>query len=294
MKRFNSILLGLTVGCACAISLHATDTIYAYDTWADGNRTSGTPGGGGDTPWYASTGTALSGSMVATLPTGSLTFLTYFAADGSPITLAPGGEIKVTWTFTPFGVNANNTSQNFALGVVDTPTAALASADNFTTASAVYSGYSMYSNMGRTLGNGNPWLLKKWSGITSDFLGHQGNWTPLVNGATSGQTGYTPGVSYTYVFDAVRDASTGNLIINSTMTGTGLNGVGFMTTTYTDTTPAGYTFDTFCVRPAGSASTASSLNTTFFEAEYIVPEPSTFMLAGLGLLGLVGLRRARR
>ena len=295
MKRFNSIVFALAAGCAFAISSHATDTIYAYDTWADGNRTSGTPGAGGDTPWYASAGAALSGTMVATLPTGSFTFLTYFALDSAPITLAnTGDELKVTWTFNATGINANNTSQTFNFAVVDTPTANVLTADSTSPASGVYNGYSMFSNMGRTLGNGNPFQLKKWGGASTDFLGHQGNWTALGNGATSGNTGYANGTSYTYVFDAVRNAS-GGLDITSSMTGGSLNGTGTATVSFTDTTPAAYTFDTFAVRPSASSSTAAVLNTTFFEAELItVPEPATFVLAGLGLLGLVGLRRIRR
>jgi hypothetical protein len=295
MKRFNSIVFALTAGCAFAISSYATDTILVNDTWADGNRTSSGPDGGGiDSPWYATTGTALSGTMVATLPSTSFTFLTYFAPDATPVNLAAAGdELKLTWTFTATGINANNTSQTFNFAVVDTPTAALVSADNFTTASAVYNGYAMFSNMGRTLGNGNPFWLKKWGGTSTDFLGHQGNWTGLASGGTSGNTGYANNVSYTYVFDAVRDSS-GDLIINSTMTGGNLNGVGFMTASATDTTPATYTFDTFAVRPSSSSNTAQVMTTTLFEAEFIVPEPSTLVLAGLGLLGLVGYRRLRR
>jgi len=299
MKRSNSIVFVLTAACAFAISSYATDTILVNDTWADGDRTSSGPDGSGiDSTWYSSSGAALTastGSMLATIPSGSLLFLTYFAPDATPVTLAStGDELKITWTFTPLGLNANNTSQNFVLGTVDTPTAALVSADGFATAAGVYSGYSMYSNMGRTLGNGNPWLLKKWGGASSDFLGHQGNWTALGNGATSGNTGYANGTSYTYVFDAVRNAS-GGLDITSSMTGGSLNGTGTATVSFTDTTPAAYTFDTFAVRPSASSSTAAVLNTTFFEAELItVPEPATFVLAGLGLLGLVGLRRIRR
>jgi hypothetical protein len=195
MKRSNSIVFVLTAACAFAISSYATDTILVNDTWADGDRTSSGPDGSGiDSTWYSSSGAALTastGSMLATIPSGSLLFLTYFAPDATPVTLAStGDELKITWTFTPLGLNANNTSQNFVLGTVDTPPAALVSADGFATAAGVYSGYSMYSNMGRTLGNGNPWLLKKWGGASSDFLGHQGNWTALINGATSGLHGY--------------------------------------------------------------------------------------------------------
>jgi hypothetical protein len=233
--------------------------------------------------------------MTAAIPGGSLTFLTYFAPDGTPVNLAnTGDELKITWTFTPLGLNANNTSQAFNFGTVDTPTAALVSADGFSVASAQYYGYAMYSNMGRTLGNANPFQLRKWGGSSSDFLAHQGNWTGLINGATSGNHGYDNNTAYTYVETLTRNAS-GGIDIVSTMTGGTLNGTGTATVSYTDASPAAYTFDTFCVRPSGSASAATTIGSSLFEVEFItIPEPATFVLAGLGLLGLVGFRRLRR
>jgi pectate lyase len=272
MKHLRQIILGLTLMFGVAVPGYATD-ILVNDTWADGDRTSSGPDGSGiDSPWYATSGTSLTattGKMTSTEGTSSLTFLTYFAPDSNPVTLSGAGdELKITWTFTPTGVNANNTSQTFNFATVDTPTAALVSADNFATANAIYSGYAMFANMGRTLGNGNPFQLRKWGGASTDFLGHQGNWTGLGNGAASGNHGYDNGTAYTYVETLTRNAS-GGIDIVSTMTGGTLNGTGTATVSVTDATPAAYTFDTFAVRPSNSSSTAATIDTSLFKVEFI-------------------------
>jgi pectate lyase len=273
MKYLRQITLILALLFGVAASGYADDIIFVNDTWADGDRTSSGPDGSGiDSPWYATSGTSLTattGKMTATMSTNSLTFLTYFAPDSNPITLSGAGdELKITWTFTPNSVNSSNTSQNFLFATVDTPTAALQSADGFSVPSAQYYGYAMYCNMGNMLNNGNPYQLRKWSGTSADFLAHSANWTALTNGATRYNHGYDSGTNYTMVWTITRNASDG-LVITNTMTGGTLNNTGTATASYIDTNPAAYTFDTFCVRPANSSTTAGAFDTTLFKVEFI-------------------------
>jgi hypothetical protein len=305
MKYSNSIALALAAVCGFALSSHAqTDTILVNDTWADGDRTSTGPDGSGiDSAWFSSTAASLTvpaaGTMRAAVPAGSLSETTYFA---SQTLAATGDALKFTWVYTPSTIAAN-TSQAFNLAVVNGATHLAADGSP---ASQVYAGYSMYMNMSSpNLGNGNPFALREWNlGATAGaLLSASGNWgangtasATLANGATSGNTGYASGTAYTLVMTLTRNASSG-LDITTTTTGGTLNGTGSATLSYTDTTPNTFTYDTFALRQSGSASGAAQVDTTLFKVEFLtapVPEPTTFALAGLGLLGLAGYRRMRR
>ena len=297
MKYSNSIALALATVCGFALSSYAqTDTILVNDTWADGDRTSSGPDGSGiDSAWFSSSGASLTvpaaGTMRATIGAGSLSETTYFASQ----TLANTGDaLKFTWVYTPSTI-APNTSQAFNLAVVNGATHL--SADG-SPASQAYAGYSMYMNMSSpNLGNGNPYNLKEWNlGATAGaLLSSSGNWASLANGGTSGNTGFASGSTYTLIMTLTRNASSG-LDITSTMTGGSLNGTGSETISFTDTTPNTFTYDTFALRQTGSSSGAAQVDSSLFKVDFItaVPEPTTFALAGLGLLGLAGYRRMRR
>ncbi len=177
------------------ISAHA-DTILVSDTWQDGTRTDpGTPtytafgtNGGNDgdgsdveSTWYVNSPnlTVAPGHMTITPPSTSQNWTTYFTPNATPLTLANAGDfLKVTWVFTPSGVNTSNTSQNLPFTVADTPSSALLTADG-APGNANYTGYAMYTNMGQTLGNSHPFQLR--SRITANnptsLLNSSGNWT---------------------------------------------------------------------------------------------------------------------
>ena len=165
MKYSNSITLALAIACGFTLSSRATDTVIVNDTWADGDRTSSGPDGGGiDSQWFGSGGSLsvpAAGDLRGTVPAGSAFWTTYFAPSGSPITLVnPGDELSVTWVFTPTTITQNS-SQAFNLAIANTPSGARTSTDA-SPASGVYSGYSMFMNMAPTLANGNPYNLKEW------------------------------------------------------------------------------------------------------------------------------------
>jgi hypothetical protein len=92
--------------------------------------------------------------------------------------------------------------------------------------------------------------------------------------------------------------SLGGLDIDVTMTqdsGTNVldNGTG-LSVSVTDPTPDAYTFDMFAFRPSTGGTTSTSYDTTLFEVRFIVPEPASFVLLGLGGLALVWARGRRR
>jgi hypothetical protein len=305
MKYSNSIALALATICGFALSSYAqTDTILVNDTWADGDRTSSGPDGGGiDSAWFSSSGAALTvpaaGTMRATVGASSLSETTYFA---SQTLAATGDALKFTWVFTPSTLTQNS-SLGFNLAAVNGATHLIS--DSGSPPSQVYAGYSMYMNMAPTFASGSAVALREWNlGATAaSLLSTAANWgangtasANLANGATSGNTGFASGTLYTLVMTLTRNASSG-LDIVSTMTGGTINGTGTVTDSVTDATPNTFTYDTFALRQSGAASGAAQVDTTLFKVEFLtapVPEPTTFALAGLGLLGLAGYRRMRR
>ena len=239
-------------------------------------------------------GGPLRGDQTGTAGSSS-TWTTYFTPEGSEVNLLNTGDsLKITWVFSLSNVNANNTSQNFRLAVVDTPGAARLTV-NGAPGSAAYTGYAMFMNMGQTLGNSNPYQLREYFGGNSALLSASGTWNALTNTVSSGATGYAASTTYTYTMTLTRTG--GGLSIVSTMAGGSVGGTGTMTDTFEGAANGGsYQFDTFSLRPSGESTTASIFDTSLFMVEFTpIPEPSTLLLVGIGLVGLlVGGRRLRR
>jgi hypothetical protein len=322
-KRLYLIALAVTASCALALPSRATDLVN--DTWLDGTRTDPTSAG---TPAYAENNgvTAIDsdsdtnlesawfkgggGSLSVTNPgsgnvlegvtsTSSQHWYTYFTQPSTKVTLAnPGDELKLTWVFTPTTIG-NQASQALPIALASNPSARVAGDGTLPT--GLFSGYSMFLNFSTTL-SGSAFALKEWATTASgSLLGTAANWGAngistgtLTNAGAAGNTGYVSGTQYTFVFDLKLDpAGSGNLIINSTMTGGSLNNSGVLSDTYTDASPNSLSYDIFAVRPANTASTAAIFDTSLFKVE-IIPEPSTFMLAGSGLALMICLIRRRR
>jgi hypothetical protein len=300
---------------AAPMAAFATDTVIVNDTFADGNRTTSGPDGGGiDSQWFASAtanNTVTTGDMHWTVPAGSLFNTTYFPSATTPfgpqaVTLAnPGDQLKVTWQFTLSTVNAANANQNFLVAVALTPGAHLTA--NGSPASEAYSGYSSFMNM-ETGNFGNTGLaLKEWAspGTANNLLGTSAAWgangVASANLAAAGTTGnvagWENGVLYTYSMTLTLGNS-GDLLINNTITGgTTLNGTGTLSVTDDDTTPNTLSFDTFGVREGTSSATAAGFDTSSFKVDLITtaPEPGTLSLLALGAVGLgFGYRRMRK
>jgi hypothetical protein len=297
MKRSRAIILSATAVCGLALSSQAT--VLLSDTFVDGSRAEqNLPTesqwflGGAGTLAPLGPGGPLRGDLLSG-GTASASWTTYFADDATPVTLVNVGDaLKVTWQFTLTGVGAQNTSQNFRLAVVDSPTAARLTADG-APGSSTYAGYGMFMNMAPTMANGNPFQLmeKTSSTANSALLSASGGWTARGNGATSGNTGYVAGTLYTYVMQMTL-TSPGVLEVISSMSGGTLNNSGLATVTYSDATPNSLTYDTFAIRPSSATGAAQIFDTSLVQVEFI-PEPSTFALIGLGLLGLGMYRRSR-
>ncbi|HEY1718624.1 MAG TPA: immunoglobulin domain-containing protein [Verrucomicrobiae bacterium] len=246
-------------------------TVLLNDTFADGVRNiQNLPT---ESAWFSSSSAALTvpaaGDLRAVQPTTSLSLTTYFAPEGSEVNLATtGDELIITWIFTPTTVSSANTSQGLPLAIVNTPSGSRISSDT-SPPSAAYAGYAMFINMSQTLGGSTPFQLKKWSVASGNLLSSSTSWTnALANGVASGVHGFDSGTQYTFTMTFTRNASSG-LDITATMSGGTYNNSGTGTVSFTDATPNSFLFDTFALRPTGSANTAAQWDTSLFKVEAI-------------------------
>jgi pectate lyase len=286
MKYLRQIVLIVALMFAVAVPGHAT--VLVNDTWQDGTRTdpaapvyseNGTDldsDGDLESAWFnnGNTMTATPGHLVTTLPangTSSASWTTYFTPESSPVTLAGAGDqLKVTWIFTPTGVNSGSTSASgLRLAVVDSPSASRLTSDG-SPGSSTYAGYGMFMNMATTLGSSTPFQLMERNapGTSSALLSSSGSWTALANGATSGHIGYASGTQYTFVMTVTRNSANG-LDIVAIMTGGSLNNTGSASASFTDSSPGSFTFDTFALRPSSATDSASTFDTSLFKVEFI-------------------------
>jgi hypothetical protein len=315
LLRSTTPFLILAVALVAMLFGHASANaaIIVNDTWQDGVRTdpasptyaenNGAVGTDADSDgdlesaWLVNnnggSNSTTVGHMTTGVPTGSMNWFTYFTPDATPVTLAnTGDQLRVTWQFTPTGVNTGNTSQQFNIGLARTPSGARG-VDGSAPPSAAYTGYALYTNMGNTLGNSNPFQLRERTAASSSFLNSSSDWnTILGNGAASGNHGYDSGTPYTLVWTITRNGL--GLDVAATMSGGTLNTSGTASVSVNDANGNGFTFDTFGVRPSGSAGTATSFDTTLFKVEFNqVPEPTSLALT-LCSAAFLWLRRRGR
>lgn len=307
-----------TLAAAFCVAASASAALIVNDTWRDGTRTDPAPptysengvdsdaDGDLESAWFTSNAagaTVTPGHYAQATASGSTSWSTYFTPESSPITLANTGDtLKVTWVFKPAGVAndaTSNTGQNFRLAVVNSPSAARVATDTAPGAPGVenYLGYAMFMNMDQTLRRSTPFQLMERTAGTAAFLGTGADWVGLVDDGATNDPGYASGTEYTYTMTMVRNAVAG-LDIVSRMQGTGLGplGQGFLQVSFTDPTPSSFVFDMFGIRPSGSATSATSFDTSLFRVEgpIAVPEPTALCLFGLGCIGALGGLRRRK
>jgi hypothetical protein len=303
----SSVALALS---AMALSSPAADIVR--DTWLDATRNDpASPiysenGVDSDldldfeSSWFNSGGTMTpsAGHLITTVPAGSASWTTYFAPEATPVSLAQGQQIRVTWVFTPTGIN-NGGAADAGLGF-RTALANVGALERRTTdgspLDSQYSGYRISFNVAPTLPATAIGLRERFApGTAGNLLVNDSQWTTnMATAGTAGAEGMLNGTQYTYTFSLTRNEADG-LDVAASITGGNINGTGSLLLAFTDPTPNGgnFDFDTFAMRPSSQAATANQFDTTLFRVELLtVPEPSTWALLGLAGLGLL-LRRKR-
>ncbi len=305
MAAMLAVVAGLTT------SSHAT--VLINDTWQDADRTdpasptyseNGTDGdfdGDLESAWFfGGAGGLFSSTSHLTMsnsPTSSSSYTTYIAPGGASLTLAsPGDQLLITWVFSPLGANiAQNSGQNMRLALVNGATRLTADG---APADQNFPGYALFLNMGTITGRTTPFQLLERTTINGNLLASSGNWTSRANapGFGNGATGYAYGGTtiYTNVW-SLKLVNATDLEVNISMSGGNLNGSGFASVVFTDSTPVALSFDTFALRPSAASATAEQFDTTLFRVEFIpIPEPSTMLLVSSGLVAMVAALRRRR
>jgi hypothetical protein len=221
--------------------------------------------------WYTGSHAQLSGTngtLVSSIAGSSYTLWTYFAPTNAPVTLSPGNTIQMTLNFMAYGVATNNADRHLRIGLLYSGTNQNLS-DNGTARETGVTGYSQNMNFGTTFGIA-PFSLAACTNAasTSGLLatttdqysfGHSG-------GGNTNDPGLVDGTPYTLIISATE--TNANLIaITTTILGTTFANGTNITFTETDTNFDYTNFDTFCLRPNDSGTTATNFTFTSFRVE---------------------------
>jgi hypothetical protein len=278
-----------------AATTSATAAVIINETWTDGERaTQDLPNN--SMAWFtsasSSTLTATTGAMTQVTGTSGRHALGYFTDFGSPVSLAIGERITVSFVVVFNRATALGTTDNgFKVGLYDGSTGTRVAIDSHggTSASTTfdnYFGYAAMTNIGLADGN-KASIRERTSVINQAFIGSTTPYTTLGNNGGPAQL-FEPGVEYGGLFsiERVDDAL---LSLTFTMSG---GAIADYTITRTDETPSAIAFDTVAFHMNSNQADSFTLKQVEIS---IVPEPAHFalLLGALGLLGVLIRRRLR-
>jgi hypothetical protein len=286
MKRLSVLLV------VCLLSTVCSAEILLNDTWADGSRVETALPNESAVMFGYSTGngglTMGTGSLAVTTGTASQKMWTYFAANGSPVTLGVGEKLITTIQFTPKGNLYDNNGKSFRFGVFNDP-------DN---------NQILTNSNSDGGGTGNPWANSKGYGVnfalstgatksTNASVGKRtaidGTQTSLMGAAgawtmTSGGTAIVNTLNTAYTVTLELDyAAVDQMLVKFAIAD--VSGI-LSSHTYTDTSGIYTKFDQLFFRTSNNAGTADVIDYSNFKVERVVPEPATMILLGLGGLFL--------
>jgi len=245
----------------------ASATVILDDTFADGTRNNQSLPT--DSAWFvssASSWTTTPGSMSLAMGSTAVMGITYFGANSSsPVQLNVGDTLTVSIKFTFTGVAAQNTSQNFKIGVYDfadsslSPKWATADLASNSGQGTGVQGYCLFENMGVTFNNSNPMTIeKRTTPSDANLLSTSGDYSSLGAGPgnITGFPGFSSGTQYILQLSLQRSNLT-SMVISATWQNVSSGAT--ITTTEVDTGATSFNFDGIALRPAAAASTASTI-----------------------------------
>jgi len=271
--------------------------VLLYDTFADGSRVEtnlptesavwvGTPGS-------VTMGT---GSLAYAQSTGSQKLWTYFASNGSPVSLGVGQQLIATIAFTPRQTLYDVTSKNFRFGLFNDPTNDQLFSDTNSDSGGTgdpwgdSTGYATHFALSSG-SSANASVGKRIAGLTTSLLG-SGSAYP---GIASGGDKFTVTLDTLYTVTLALDYQAANQM-EVTFSIADATGVISTTSIIDDGTFGGYdtgvytNFDQLFFRFSKAEGTADVIDFNSIKVEYI-PEPATMALLGLGALASLRKRR---
>jgi hypothetical protein len=244
MKKYRNTIPLLALGL-CAHSAFGQTSFAGYD-WFDGSDAT----------------VVTDGNLVSTTGSSSSTWTVYFAPEESPATLAEAGDkLVIVWKFKMSGVNVSNTSQNFRIGVMDSPAETRVTMNNAPVEGA-YTGYAMFGNLGQVTDNSGAFQIRERNG-TGGTLGTSSLWTAQDSGMGKAVLGYADDIEYTFTASIERTAN-GSAKVDFSMVGGSINDTGSVSVSFLDGSPQPFTYDTFMIRPSNASTTANTFTTTSF------------------------------
>ena len=264
MKRLSLVPVVLTTLLYVA---SARATVILDDTFADGTRNNQSLPT--DSAWFVSSAgswTTTPGSMSLAMGSTAVMGITYFGANSSsPVQLNVGDTLTVSIKFTFTGVAAQNTSQNFKIGVYDfadsslSPKWATADLTSNSGQGTGVQGYCLFENMGVTFNNSNPMTIeKRTTPSDANLLSTSSDYSSLGAGPgnITGFPGFSSGTQYILQLSLQRSNLT-SMVISATWQNVSSGAT--ITTTEVDTGATSFNFDGIALRPAAAASTASTI-----------------------------------
>jgi len=209
---------------------------------------------------------------------GARLWVTYFT-DGTPATLEVGQTLKATWVVTPRGVAVTPTSaRGLRVGLFDSSGGRRIRADGFSTGSgdgapgAGIRGYMLNMNVATTFTVDTPMEWFERTAVTdANLMGSAAVFTRLGDAGPEGlleKPAFVDDTAYTLELSATRVDET-SVRLTAAWRGGGID-IAHSVVDVEDPTTA---FDTFAIRPAGSAQAAAFWDTTQVKIE-IIPASS--------------------
>ncbi|MBN2513648.1 MAG: PEP-CTERM sorting domain-containing protein [Sedimentisphaerales bacterium] len=291
-NAFMAVVLAVCTAGVCSAQ------VLLYDTFADGSRVEtnlptesavwvGTPGS-------VTMGT---GSLAYAQSTGSQKLWTYFAANGSPVSLEVGQQLIATIGFTPRQTLYDVTSKNFRFGLFNDLTNDQLLSDTNSDSGGTgnpwedSTGYAVHFPLSSGPSGSNASVGKRIPNLTTSLLG-SGSAYP---GITSGGDKFTVTLDTLYTLTLVLDYQAANQM-EVTFSIADATGVISTNSILDDGTFGGYdtgvytNFDQLFFRFSKAEGTADVIDFNSIKVE-LIPEPATLALLGLG--ALVSLRKRR-
>lgn len=292
MNRPTLLLAGLASALTLPLSAQTVTTTLLHDTFADGERATQSLPDSARWLTSASNSTAnidiIDGSLVTK---NGFTTLAYFTAAGSPVTLAVGESLTLTFTVSLSGIT--DAVGNFRVGLYSSGTRL--AADNFGNSNAAftgsYAGYMATVNVGAS--SNNAFRLYERGSSTSLIAGSVSNYSQTGSSSGGAYKTFVPNNTYTGTIVLSRTAES-TMSVSHSYTGIfGADSTASTTSaTIFDNSGLTTSFDTLAFYYNNTANLVFDNVRIDYAA---IPEPSSAAaLAGGLVLGAAALRRRRR